>query len=100
MPSETNSACALTTALAGGAPRSRLVMHHEPTMDVAVSGWVADQVACAARGWGVAVSVAGVVQLAEGTAQVVATAEADRFDWLSCTARQRLADGPSTPCDV
>lgn len=56
-----------------GAPLSelsRLLMRHEPAMDVRVPVWVAGRVACAARRWGVAVSVAGAWLIADGAQQV------------------------------
>ena len=76
----------LEAADAAGAPLSglaRLLMHHEASLDVTVPRWVAGRVVCAARRWDVTVAVATAWLLAEGTARLIATAEADRLDLLT-----------------
>ena len=76
---------ALEAADAAGAPLSelsRILMRHEPEMDVTVPGWVADDVACWARRWDVTEEVAGAWLLAEGAARLVHAADADRLDGL------------------
>ena len=57
-------------------------MHHEPTMDVTVPGWVANRVSCAARLWVVPEPVTGAWLLAEGTSRLVQAAEAGRLNLL------------------
>ena len=76
----------LEAADAAGAPLSglaRVLMHHEASLDVTVPRWVAGRVVCAARRWDVTVAVAAAWLLAEGTARLIATAEADRLDLLT-----------------
>ena len=67
-----------------GAPLSefaRLAMRHEPAIDVAVPGDLADQLACAGRRWDVPTGVAAAWLLAEGTARLLAAEETDPLDW-------------------
>ena len=76
---------AVGAADAVGAPLSelsRILMRHEPALEVTVPGWVADEVACRARRWGVAAEVAGAWLLAVGVAQLVHAADADLLDGL------------------
>ena len=75
----------LGTAVAIGAPLAGLgrSMHHETSLDVATPHWVADRVMCAAQHWDVTVAVAGAWLVAEDTARLIATAEADRLDLLT-----------------
>lgn len=68
-----------------GAPLSelaRILTHHEPALEVAVPGWVAEEVSCCARRWGVAAGVAGAWLLAEGVARLVHAADAGLLDGL------------------
>ena len=76
----------LEAADTAGAPLSglaRVLMHHEESLDVTMPRWVADRVVCAAQRWDVTVAVAAAWLLAEGTARLIATAEADRLDLLT-----------------
>ena len=52
-------------------------------MDVTVPVWVAEGVVCAARGWGVAPSVAGAWLLADGVSRLVQAADANLLDRLT-----------------
>ena len=76
----------LAAADAAGAPLSglaRVLMHHEASLDVTLPCWAVDKVVCAAQRWNVTVEVAAAWLLAEGTARLIATAEADRLDQLT-----------------
>ena len=60
MAGDTGVGDVVAAADAVGAPLSelaRLLMRHERVLEVAVPGWLADQVACASRSWGVPVGV-------------------------------------------
>ena len=70
---------------AAGAPLSelaRMLMQHEPALEVTVPGWVADVVACCGRRWDVTTEVASAWLLAEGVARLVHAADADLLDGL------------------
>ena len=61
---------------------SRILMRHEPALEVTVPDWVAEAVACCARRWDVTEGVAGAWLLAEGVARLVHAAEADLLGGL------------------
>lgn len=80
-----DAADALGAADAVGAPLSelaRMLMQHEPALEVTVPGWVADVVACCGRRWDVTTEVASAWLLAEGVARLVHAADADLLDGL------------------
>lgn len=86
MTHEPASVGAVEAADAVGAPLSelsRILMRHEPAMDVTVPDWVAEKVACCARRWGVAEDVAGAWLLAEGVTRLVHAADTDLVDKLA-----------------
>lgn len=85
MTDDPASVGALGAADEVGAPLSelsRILLRHEPAMDVTVPGWVAEAVACCARRWGVVEGVAGAWMLAEGVARLVHAADAGLVDGL------------------
>ena len=86
MTSDSTPVDAVEAADAAGAPLSelaRLLMHHEPALEVTVPDWVADEVvACCARRWAVTTGVAGAWMLAEGVSRLVHAADADLLDGL------------------
>ena len=68
-----------------GAPMSelsRILMQHEPALEVMVPGWVADAVECCGRRWTVTTGVASAWLLAEGVARLVRAADAGLLDGL------------------
>ena len=86
MTQQADAQCTVRAAEAVGAPLSelsRLLMRHEPAMDVTVPVCVADGVVCAARGWGVAEPVAGAWLLADGLSRLVQAADAGLLDRLT-----------------
>ena len=86
MTTKTDVGDALEVAETVGAPLSelsRLLMRHEPAMEVTVPSWVADQLSCAARGWQVTESVAGAWLLADGAPRLVQASDGDLLSRLT-----------------
>ena len=80
------AADAAAAAYAAGAPLSELarqLMRREEVLEMEAPGWLADQVACASRGWGVAADVGAAWMFAAGIQRLLAAERTDRLRWLT-----------------
>ena len=80
------AADAAAAAYAAGVPLSELarqLMRREEVLEMEAPGWLADQVACASRGWGVAADVGAAWMFAAGTQRLLAAERTDRLRWLT-----------------